>query len=490
MIVASHESRDRESVRATGPSRRTTRTTAIAVALTLIATLTAAAPLAAQSWEDVRAAAQRIGYDGELGVASGEVSDGFASFVFTADEPGPVTVEVEVTDVRPGLEYEDEDSILFLFDESGSLLAENDDGPYGWASMLNGAAIPEPGTYYLVVTTHPRFVETDESGSFAGFDEPGLSSIAFDLVVEAGTREVDAPEPPDLAYTLDDVFSMARPVELTGEETAAAGTVDGDIAVFEIYLPGPVIADVEVVISREISGRDSVLTVTDASGFIVAEDDDSGVDTASLTEAVSMTESEVYYAIVTSWPTYPEYGPDGRLQGFTSAGEFAFDFDLVLREAAAVGGPKEPSGASDAGERAGSFDEVRAAATLIEPDGDTGVGTGHVAAGYEAFEVEIVRPVDMTFEVVTVSTGGRPEFAADSMLALFDAEGRLLASDDDGGVDNAAKLTNVRLTDVGSYYAVVTTYPNEVIIDGDGRFAAVEPYGDGYLEFELVVTAE
>ena len=486
MIFTSQGSQDRTSVRTAGAGRRT----AIAVALALIAALAATTPLAAQSWDDVRASARPVGYDGELGLASGEVADGFASFVFTAEEAGPVTIEVDVTDVRPGLEYEDEDSVLFLFDEGGHLLAENDDGPYGWASMLNGVELPEAGTYYAVVTTHPRFVETDESGSFAGFDEPGLSSIAFDLVVEAGTREVDAPEPPDLAYTLDDVFSMATPFEFTGEETVVRGTVDGDIAVFEIYLRGPVIADVEVVISGEIAGGDSVLTVTDASGFIVAEDDDSGVDTASLTEAVPMTESEVYYAVVTGWPAYPEYGPDGRLRGFTSAGESAFEFDLVIREAAEGDGPKEPLGAPDAGERAGSFDEVRAGATLIEPDGDTGVGAGHVAAGYEAFEVAITRPVDMTFEVVTVSTGGRPEYASDSVLALFDAEGRLIATDDDGGVDNAAKIANVRLTESGSYYAVVTTYPNEVIVDGDGRFAAVEPYGEGHLEFELVVTGE
>ncbi|MFW6261359.1 MAG: DVUA0089 family protein [Spirochaetota bacterium] len=486
MIATSHGSQDRASVRAAG----TARPTVIAVALALIAMLAAATPLAAQSWDEVTDAARAVDYDGELGVASGEVADGFASFVFTAEEAGPVTVEVDVTDVRPGLEYEDEDSVLFLFDEDGRLLAENDDGPYGWASMLNGVEIPEPGTYYLVVTTHPRFAETDDVGMFAGFDEPGLSSIAFDLVVETGAREVDPPEPPDLAYTLDDVFSMGTPFEFTGEETVVRGSVDGDIAVFEIYLAGPVITDVEVVITEEISGGDSVLTVTDASGFIVAEDDDGGVDTASLTEAVPMTESEVYYAVVTGWPAYPEYGPDGRLQGFTSAGESAFEFDLVLREAAAGDAPKEPLGPPDAGERAGSFDEVRAGATLIEPDGDTGVGTGHVAAGYEAFEVEITRPVDMTFEVVTVSTGGRPEYASNSMLALFDAEGRLVASDDDGGVGNAAKIANVRLTDSGSYYAIVTTYPNEVMLDGDGKFAAVEPYGEGHLEFELVVTGE
>lgn len=473
-----------------GSSNRVIRRRTVTAALTLLVALAGAAPIAAQSWDDVRDAAQTVAFDGEVGVASGEVADGFASFVFTAEEAGPVTIEVDVTDVHPGLEYEDEDSVLFLFDESGYLLAENDDGPYGWASMLNGVELPEAGTYYAVVTTHPRFVETDESGSFAGFDEPGLSSIAFDLVVETGTREVDAPEPPDLAYTLDDVFSMAVPVELADDETVAEGAVDGDIAVFEIYLRGPVIVDAEVVVTEEVFGRDSVLTITDASGFIVAEDDDGGVDAASRAERVSMTDSDIYYAIVSPWPAYPEYGADGRLQGFTEGGDSVFAFDLVLRETEDGAGPKQPVGPFDADESTRSFDEVRAGATLIEPDGDTGVGTGHVEAGYEAFEVAITRPVDMTFEVVTVSTGGRPEYASDSMLALFDAEGRLIASDDDGGVDNAAKIANVRLTESGRYYAIVTTYPNEVEIDGDGRFAAVEAYGEGHLEFELVVTGE
>ncbi|MFW5718077.1 MAG: DVUA0089 family protein [Spirochaetota bacterium] len=462
----------------------------VAVVLALLAAVAVAAPLAAQSWEDITTAARPIAFDGEFGIASGEVADRFASFVFTAEEAGPVTVEVDVTETRPGLEYEDEDSVLFLFDERGCLLADNDDGPYGLASMLNGVEIPEPGAYYLVVTTHPRFAETEASGMFAGFDEPGLSSIAFDLIVETGSRDIEPEQGPEIAYTLSDVFSMGEPVELAGEETIVAGTVDGDIAVFEMYLPGPVIVDMEVVITEEIAGRDSLLTVTDASGSIVAHNDDGGYSGASFVASVPLTGSDIYYAIVSAWPAYAVYGPDDRLQGFPGGGESAFGFDLVVRESADGDGPNTPTGPFDAEERADSFDEVRVGATLVEPTGDSGTGTGRVAAGYEAFEVEITRPVDMTFEVVTLSTGGRPEFAADSMLALFDAEGRLVASDDDGGVDNAAKIANVRLTASGSYYAVVTTYPNEVIIDGDGRFAEVEPYGEGHLEFELVVTEE
>lgn len=490
MTIANHLLHARASRAGARGTAERIRGRRVAVALALVAALAAAAPVASQSWDDITAAARPIAFDGELGVASGEVADGFASFVFTTEYAGPFTVEVDVTEVRPGLEYEDEDSVLFLFDERGHLLAENDDGPYGWASMLNGVEIPEPGAYYLVVTTHPRFVETEASGVFAGFDEPGLSSFAFDLIVETGSRDLEPEQVRELAYTVSDVFSMGEPVELAGEETVVAGTVDGDIAVFEMYLPGPVIVDMEVVITEELTGRDSVLTVTDASGFIVAEDDDGGADGASFAASVPLTESDIYYAIVSAWPAYPEYGPDGRLEGFTEGGESAFRFDFVVTESAETDGPKEPIGPFDADERADSFDEVVAAATLVEATGDTGVATGHVAAGYEAFEVAITRPVDMTFEVVTVSTGGRPEYASDSMLALFDADGRLIASDDDGGVGNAAKITNVRLTDSGSYYAIVTTYPNEAILDGDGRFAGVEPYGQGFVEFELVVTSE
>jgi hypothetical protein len=442
--------------------------------------------LAAQNWADVTAAAEPLHFDGRLGRTSGEVAEGFAAFVFDAPSPGRFTAEVDVTEVREGLEYEDDDSVLFLFDADGYLLEENDDGPFGYASLIDGAEISEPGTYYLVVTTHPRFVFTDESGRFVGFDEPGLSSIAFDLILEAGTRGAGR------GYSLEDVFAMAVPFEFDGERVAVGASVDGDIAVFEVYLRGPTNATVEVVITEEHNGRDSVLTITDANGYVIGEDDDGGVDGASRIVDVPLTESEVYYMIVSSWPDGPRYASDGRLDGFAGDGDSAFDFTLEITgtDGASVAETPDDEEPFDADESATSFDEVVSTATPIRWEGSVGAASGRVFAGYESFEIEVDTPMDVTIEVLTIAPEDEPPYMHDSMLMVFDAHGLLIASDDDGGEDGAAKIANLRLSEPGSFYAVVTTFPNDGAIDDDGYFEAIYPDGGSDVEFTLELTGE
>ncbi len=296
----------------------------------LVIAMLAPVSIAAQSWDEVVDGAVRLPFD-DWGIASGEVADGHAAFVFDVSHPGPLTIEVLVTEIREGIAYTDADSVLFLFDESGLLLDYNDDGPYGLESLLNGTSIEEPGTYVAIVTTHPRFAMTDERGYFAGFDEPGLSSIAFDLVVEGGAR--DLPDDFHLDgpfFDLDDVYRAAVPVTYAGRPVLVSGAVAEGIAVYEVLVDDPERADIEVEITTEYRGRDSVLTVLDADGYFVAFDDDGGVDTASFIEYADLTTSSVYYVIVTSWPNMPEFDESDRLIGFTGIGESDFAFNLII----------------------------------------------------------------------------------------------------------------------------------------------------------------
>jgi hypothetical protein len=462
--------------------------------LLLAAVLVLPAASFAQTWEEIVATADQIDFDGDVGVATGEVADEFASFVFTAPAAGPISAEVEVVEVREGRQYEDKDSVLFLFNENGYLIEQNDDGPTGWESLINGAILPDAGTYYLVVTTHPSFAQTDGDGYFTGFDEPGLSSFTFNIIVEQGVRDIEE-EPAEyiqeeVVYDVADVFLSAEPLEYTGEPTTVRGSVAEGIAVFEIIAQDALYADIEVVPADGEADADSVLTILDAAGHAIYEDDDSGEGNASKVEDADLTDGVVYYAVVTSWPNYPIYGESGEVAGFPNTGQQEFTFDLVIAPAGDTSDPdqRESVDLPDLNEEATDFSEIVDSSTAIALAEGLGMAPGRVAAGYEAFEIIVADPATVDIEVVVSSVfQGRQYADSDSILSLFNEEGRLIAADDDGGEDSASMLTNVRLARRGSYYAVVTTYPNEPEVDDNGYFSAIRPSGDSHVGFQLVV---
>jgi len=75
------------------------------------------------------------------------------------------------------------------------------------------------------------------------------------------------------------------------------------------------------------------------------------------------------------------------------------------------------------------------------------------------------------------------------MLSLFGADGQFYASDDDGGVDGASKIESVWLPEPGSYYAIVTTYPNEPAT-ALGAFPFIDESGESNIAFDLVVRTD
>ncbi len=449
----------------------------------------------AQQWDAVVAEAIRLEFDGETAIVSSEVGESFAAFAFEVLEAGEISIEVDVTEVGTGLEYEDDDSVLFLFDEDGYLIDENDDGPYGFQSMLNGIYLG-PGDYYAVVTTHPRFVEVDGDGYFAGFDEPGLSRFAFNLVVTEGRLEISDEYETDIfgdapvVYDLSDVLIESAPAVYNGERLTLPGRVYGGYSTFEITASADASVDIEVVV-LDPEG-DSYLTIVDRDGTILAEDDDSAGDGASLVEGFSLVDGSIYYVVVTSWPNFPQTGGSGELIGFSDSGYTEFAFELVVSPASTSG--RSDDGAvslPDTEETATSFGEIVTNAQRVIINGGRGIAPGLVAVGYESFEIATDGAVDATIEVVVTGIlQGRLYEDSDSMLSLYSADGRLIASDDDGGEAGASKISNVRLPAAGRYYAVVTTYPNEPAIDGDGFFEAVYPNGESHIEFDLVVRTE
>lgn len=111
-------------------------------------------------------------------VAEGIVGAGHELFFFDIDEDSSVSLEVVVTDVYEGTEYRDDDSMLFLFDERGHLVAEDDDGGVGNSSALQ-VSLDDPGRYYVAVTTYDNSPELDETDKLIRFPGTGKSSIRF-----------------------------------------------------------------------------------------------------------------------------------------------------------------------------------------------------------------------------------------------------------------------------------------------------------------------
>ncbi len=121
--------------------------------------------------------------DGGQGRASATVGEGHAAFRFQGTEESDVEIEVVVTSVLQGTLYSDDDSMLYLFDGEGRLVAEDDDSGNGYASLLR-TELPATGRYYAVVTTYNNKPNLSDRGYLIDFPDNGKSRIEFDLVLE------------------------------------------------------------------------------------------------------------------------------------------------------------------------------------------------------------------------------------------------------------------------------------------------------------------
>ena len=482
-------------------------------AIAIVSTVTLFVPVAAFAqfdWGAVVKTAQRIELsqhtmEGNIaGVGSGEVAEGFASFVFDLDYAGPLSLEVDVTEVRRGTDYEDDDSMLFFFNEDGYLLDENDDSPFGGlASLINGTPIDGPGTYYAVVTTLPNSPDIGPDGRFVELGEEGGSSIAFDLIVWYGALEGDDNIFTDdydyddwgggeTVFWFDEIKAMAQPLFYDGGDLAARGSVSTGIEVFQLNVAETTNLSIEVVVTAAAGYGDSVLFVFDEDGYFIAEDDDGGYDSASFLGGIYFEPDIDYYIVVASFPNYPNVDFDNYLEGFPETGEDDFEFDLVFAPGSDFGdvgdyGDYGGEPYPDDGVPANSFSDIVANAQYIPVSNMRGIGAGEVGVGYAAFQIEVDEPLYATIEVVVTEVRQGVSYAdSDSVLFIFDESGTLIAHDDDGGVESASKIESVWLENPGRYYVVVGTFPNAPELDGS-RFVRFDTLGESNIAFDLVV---
>jgi hypothetical protein len=130
------------------------------------------------------------------GVGAGEVSTGHQIFSFDAAAGQVLNLAVVVTEVLQGTLSQDDDSILFLFNSSGNLLASNDDIDPGFvlSSLIQGFTVSATGTYYAGVTTYNN-IPIFSNGVISGWSDDGGSNIKFELQISATPATSVVPEP-------------------------------------------------------------------------------------------------------------------------------------------------------------------------------------------------------------------------------------------------------------------------------------------------------
>jgi len=116
------------------------------------------------------------------GVSAGVVSTGVDVFSFVAGGGDRISLAVTVTDVHPGRLYTDEDSQLFLFDQNGTLLADNDDLSR-LQSQITDFSLPRTGRYYVAVTTYNNDPILDSTRRITGWNGNGGSAIEYTLTM-------------------------------------------------------------------------------------------------------------------------------------------------------------------------------------------------------------------------------------------------------------------------------------------------------------------
>ncbi len=320
-----------------------------------------------------------------------DVNHPFLLYDFTLDEAVEVTITLEASDF---------DAYMLLEDADGEVIAEDDDS----AGRLNAQIITnlDAGSYVIVATSLRAFRSDYEL--FASGD--------FSLALTADSTGAAPPEPdtaPDAQPTDSDVLAIAPGDVLEGELTEDMPEVRYALALDEAQ---------EVTVTLDSDEFDSyLLLILDSSGEIVAEDDDSG----GLLNAkiITMLSAGEYKVVVTSLRAIATDGEQ------IATGEYTVSLTADAAEADGSGESME--------EGAGPAPEDSAAAAGDIP----GVAVGTIAID-EIVEGELdqATPIalyDLTLEAPLgiMLTLESSEF--DAYLVLYDADGVIVAEDDDGG---------------------------------------------------------
>ncbi|MDX1995303.1 MAG: PPC domain-containing protein [bacterium] len=337
---------------------------------------------------------------------------------------GAAGQEVTITLTSP-----DFDAYLVLTDEAGDVLAEDDDS----AGRLDSQIVytfEDAGTYTIIATSLREFRSEGEnfaSGSYtlAVTGEGGQTTQA----TEEPTEPTDQPQ-----QTGDGTIALGGSVDGTLEEASTSFTFEGE-------------AGQTITATLTSTDFDPYLQLVNASGDVLAEDDDSAGRLNSQI-VFELPESGSYALVVTSFRAISSEGNEIATGNFNL--QLSADGDVVQQP---TGEPTEPA----------------------QPAGDTIAFGDRVNGTLEEAELRIAFEATAG-QIASISLESN---AFDPYVLLEGPGGEVIAEDDDSG-DSLNSLLVTELPENGTYTIVITSF-SAIVSDG-------EDFATG--DFTLTLTEE
>ena len=413
-----------------------------------------------------------IGTDGGTTVVGDKDVD---IFRFEVLSPGAVTIEITSNPSNP----DDFDTYLQLFDANGQELAENDDIGSG-NSFSRITRSLTPGTYYAGVS---GFNNANYNPTVAG---SGISGDTGNYAIQFSLNNAD----PNglISGAVPITFnSNQEPVLQGGRIGADYGTPIGvsDVDLFEIRVPdnGTLFIDIDTPFEDDFV--DSFLRVFDAQGNeLVSSDDDLATDEAS--NPLEFTDSN-FPGLVFESPTNRQFSngrtTDSFIAGTVERGNVYYigvsDFfnqsynpnNLANRATGGTGGLYNLFVTFINNDQNGSITQALDRSVVPLPvagqrgeiGSDTNLRTGQLIEVGDR-DIDFVRINSPTAGIleIDIDSYSAPSITdkVDSVVLIFNAEGDLLAHNDDsnGSRDSLLQYEIVANTD---YFVAVTGYGND-----------------------------
>ena len=129
------------------------------------------------------------------------------------------------------------------------------------------------------------------------------------------------------------------------------------------------------------------------------------------------------------------------------------------------------------------------AATPVDLSQGLNVVSGHVGQGHNvySFVAGLGDRLEANLNVTRVMTGSLYT-SDDSQLFIFDRHGNLIAAADDTDNSPQSRLTDIPIPKTDLYFAVVTTYNNDPVLDRSGRLTGWQDNGGGRFDYTLTLS--
>jgi hypothetical protein len=323
------------------------------------------------------------------------------------------TYIIETSNLRGGM-----DTIIFLHDEEGTKLAENDDSAEDQASRITWRA-SSSATLYVVVQDY--------------YESEVTSGMGYTITISEGTPyDADEYEPDDTqdqASTIEVNSYQVHDLHVTGDhDWVCFQAVSGTNYVVETFNLGDWI--------------DTYIALYDVEGSLLAENDDGGEEPLSsllVWKAVENGELCVMAGDLADARGGPgtEYMIAVQEEGTTVLTPDTYEPDDTLATAGSI--------------------------ELQEPQWHS----IHTAGDHDWLSLQAEAGVTYVLETHDL------EVELDTILFLYDADGKELAQDDDGSDEPRASLITWTAQEAGTVYILVRDYKDDRATRGMGYYVSV-----------------